>query len=308
MQQFGFIGLGIMGSAMAKNLLRGGFPVTIWNRTADKCAELVAMGAEQAPTPARVTAQCGITFAMLADPAAAEAVCFGHDGALDGIGAGRGYVDMSTVDDATAQRIAASVAARGGRYLEGPVSGSRKPAEDGTLIILAAGDRSLYDEALPGLEKMGKKILYLGDTGNGARMKLVVNMIMAGMSGSGTADAAGTGAVLIPAMRKAGYGVPFSAAIVGAAATIGPIIPPSIPFVIYGSMADVSVGRLFLAGALFWGILLSALAHEALHDHDFRLITAVVVHKKQERDFVVRGRPKSTRSEIQIAVADNSNR
>lgn len=181
MQQFGFIGLGIMGSAMAKNLLRGGFPVTIWNRTADKCAELVAMGAEQAPTPARVTAQCGITFAMLADPAAAEAVCFGHDGALDGIGAGRGYVDMSTVDDATAQRIAASVAARGGRYLEGPVSGSRKPAEDGTLIILAAGDRSLYDEALPGLEKMGKKILYLGDAGNGARMKLVVNMIMGGM-------------------------------------------------------------------------------------------------------------------------------
>lgn len=181
MQKFGFIGLGIMGSAMAKNLLRGGFPVTIWNRSADKCAELVALGAQQAPTPARVAAQCSITFAMLADPAAAEAVCFGHDGVLDGIGAGRGYVDMSTVDDDTAQRIAAGVTARGGRYLEGPVSGSRKPAEDGSLIILAAGDRSLYDEALPGLEKMGKKILYLGEVGNGARMKLVVNMIMGGM-------------------------------------------------------------------------------------------------------------------------------
>ena len=181
MQHFGFIGLGIMGSAMAKNLLRAGFSVTIWNRSADKCADLIALGAEHAPTPARVTAQCGITFAMLADPAAAEAVCFGHDGVLDGLGAGRGYVDMSTVDDYTVKRIAAAVAARGGRYLEAPVSGSRKPAEDGTLVILAAGDRSLYDEALPGLEKMGKKILFLGETGNGARMKLVVNMIMGGM-------------------------------------------------------------------------------------------------------------------------------
>lgn len=181
MQKFGFIGLGIMGSAMAKNLLKAGFSVTVWNRSADKCRELVALGAEQAPTPARVTAQCGITFAMLADPAAAEAVCYGHDGVLDGLGDGRGYVDMSTVDDDTARRIAAGVASRGGRYLEAPVSGSRKPAEDGTLVILAAGDRSLYDEALPGLETMGKKILYLGETGNGARMKLVVNMIMGGM-------------------------------------------------------------------------------------------------------------------------------
>jgi 2-hydroxy-3-oxopropionate reductase len=181
MQKFGFIGLGIMGSAMAKNLLKAGFGVTVWNRTADKCRELVALGAEQAPTPARVTAQCGITFAMLADPNAAEAVCFGHDGALDGLGAGRGYVDMSTVDDDTVQLIAAGVAARGGRYLEAPVSGSRKPAEDGTLVIMAAGDRSLYDEALPGLETLGRKILYLGEAGNGARMKLVVNMIMGGM-------------------------------------------------------------------------------------------------------------------------------
>jgi tripartite ATP-independent transporter DctM subunit len=92
-----------------------------------------------------------------------------------------------------------------------------------------------------------------------AHTVVVVNMIMAGMSGSGTADAAGTGSVLIPAMKKSGYGVPFSASIVGAAATIGPIIPPSIPFVIYGSMADVSVGRLFLAGAtpgVVMGILL----------------------------------------------------
>ncbi len=87
-------------------------------------------------------------------------------------------------------------------------------------------------------------------TGGLAQVVVVTNMIMAGMSGSGVADAAGTGAVLIPAMKKVGYPLPFSAALVAAAGTIGPIIPPSIPFVIYGSIASVSVGRLLLAGAI----------------------------------------------------------
>ncbi len=98
-----------------------------------------------------------------------------------------------------------------------------------------------------------------GITGGLAHVVVVSNMIMAGMSGSGVADAAGTGTILIPAMKKAGYSVPFSAAIVGAAGTIGPIIPPSIPFVIYGSIASVSIGRLLLAGAvpgILMGIML----------------------------------------------------
>jgi len=87
-------------------------------------------------------------------------------------------------------------------------------------------------------------------TGGLAHVVVVSNMIMAGMSGSGVADAAGSGTILIPAMKKAGYSVPFSAAIVGAAGTIGPIIPPSIPFVVYGSIASVSIGRLLLGGAI----------------------------------------------------------
>jgi 2-hydroxy-3-oxopropionate reductase len=132
-------------------------------------------------SPADVVARCDITFAMLADPVAARAVCFGDDSVLAGMTAGKGYVDFSTVDDETSRAVEAAITARGGRFLEAPVSGSKKPAEDGTLIILAAGDRSLYDEALPCLEKMGKKILHLGVVGNGARMKIVVNMIMGGM-------------------------------------------------------------------------------------------------------------------------------
>jgi len=101
-------------------------------------------------------------------------------------------------------------------------------------------------------------------TGGLAHTVVVVNMIMAGMSGSGVADAAGSGTVLIPAMKRVGYGIPFSAAIVGAAGTIGPIIPPSIPFVIYGSMASVSIGRLLLAGAVpgvIMGIVLMIFAY-----------------------------------------------
>jgi 2-hydroxy-3-oxopropionate reductase len=196
MERYGFLGLGIMGSAMAKNLLKAGFKVTVWNRSQEKCAELAALGATVAATPAEVTASCSVTIAMLADPAAAHAVCFGAKGALEGIGAGRGYVDMSTVDAATAKEIGAAVAGRGGRFLEAPVSGSKKPAEDGTLIILAAGDRGLFDQALPLFEKMGKKSLYLGEVGRGAQMKLIVNMVMGGMmtifcEGLALADKAG---------------------------------------------------------------------------------------------------------------------
>ena len=181
MERIGFLGLGIMGSAMAKNLLKAGFQVTVWNRSPDKCTEFAALGAAVALTPAEVTSSCGITFAMLADPAAAHAVCFAEGGALEGIGAGRGYVDMSTVDADTACEIGAAISGKGGRFLEAPVSGSKKPAIDGTLIILAAGDRDLFDQALPFFEKMGKKSLFLGELGRGAQMKLIVNMTMGGM-------------------------------------------------------------------------------------------------------------------------------
>lgn len=196
METYGFLGLGIMGSAMAKNLIKAGFKVKVWNRSAAKCEELAALGAEVASTPAEIAATCAITIAMLADPAAAHAVCFGPQGVLEGIGAGRGYVDMSTVDAGTAKEIAAAVTARGGRFLEAPVSGSKKPAEDGTLIILAAGDRGLFDQTMPLFEKMGKKSLFLGEVGRGAEMKLIVNMVMGGMmtifcEGLALADKAG---------------------------------------------------------------------------------------------------------------------
>lgn len=194
--RLGFLGLGIMGRPMALNLLRAGFPLTVWNRDAAKTAPLVEAGAEPAGSPRAVTASCAITFAMVADPQAALAVALAPDGAVAGLGDGRGYIDMSTVDAGTSRTIAAASAAAGGRFLEAPVSGTKGPAEQGTLIILTAGDRTLHDEAGPALEAMGKLHLFLGETGQAARLKLVVNMIMGGMmtafsEGLALADRAG---------------------------------------------------------------------------------------------------------------------
>ncbi|XP_047321865.1 glyoxylate/succinic semialdehyde reductase 1 [Impatiens glandulifera] len=181
MEEVGFLGLGIMGKAMAINLLRHGFKVTVWNRTLSKCNELVELGASIAETPAAVVKKCNSTFAMLSDPAAALSVVFGKDGVLEEICKGKSYIDMSTVDAETSSRISEGIASKGGHFLEAPVSGSKKPAEDGQLVILAAGDKGLYEEALPAFDVMGKKSFFLGQVGNGAKMKLVVNMIMGSM-------------------------------------------------------------------------------------------------------------------------------
>jgi len=180
MAKYGFLGAGIMGSAMAANLIRGGHEVTVWNRTADKIAPLLKIGGRRGTTPAEVVAASQITFAMVSDPAASRELCFGDDGVLTSVGPGHDYVEMSTIDDNTAIEISLAVASRGGRFLEAPVSGTKKPAEDGQLIIMAAGECNLFDDARPAFDAMGKLAVYLGDVGEGARMKLVINAVMAG--------------------------------------------------------------------------------------------------------------------------------
>jgi len=120
MAEYGFLGLGIMGAPMAANLIRAGHGLTVWNRTAEKCDALVQLGAKKAGTASEVVASSGITFAMLADPAAAERVALGPDGVVEGMGEGRGYVDMSTVDEATSRDISDAVVGAGGRFLEAP--------------------------------------------------------------------------------------------------------------------------------------------------------------------------------------------
>ncbi|KAG8388817.1 hypothetical protein BUALT_Bualt02G0164500 [Buddleja alternifolia] len=181
MEEIGFLGLGIMGKAMAMNLLRHGFKVTVWNRTLSRCDELVEHGATIGETPAAVIKKCKYTIAMLSDPTAALSVVFEQGGVLEQISSGKGYIDMSTVDAETSSKISEAITSKGGSFIEAPVSGSKKPAEDGQLVILAAGDEALYEEALPAFDVLGKKSFFLGQVGNGAKMKLVVNMIMGSM-------------------------------------------------------------------------------------------------------------------------------
>lgn len=178
--KIGFIGLGIMGSAMAANLLKAGFTVTVWNRSVEKCASLADLGATVAASPCAAAENSDIVIAMMATPAAVVSVRDGSEGIVAGLSPGKGYVDMSTVDAETSRESARLAHELGALFLEAPVAGSRKPAEDAVLTIMAAGDRELYDTSLPVLEKMGKKILFLGETGKAAHMKLANNLVMCG--------------------------------------------------------------------------------------------------------------------------------
>lgn len=182
--RIGFLGIGIMGSPMAQNLIKAGCDVTVWNRTKSKCDPLISLGAKYKSSPQEVAASCDVTFAMLANPENAVEVACGEHGAASGMTSGKGYVDVSTVDGATSKLISGHINATGASFLEAPVSGSKKPAEDGQLIFLTAGDKSLYETVAPLLDIMGKSRFYLGDVGNGAAMKLVVNMIMGSMMAS----------------------------------------------------------------------------------------------------------------------------
>ncbi|KAK9858016.1 hypothetical protein WJX84_011123, partial [Apatococcus fuscideae] len=159
----GFVGIGIMGLAMANNLIKEGYQVFVWNRSPEKCNSLKEAGAQVLGSAAEVARQSEITIGMLADPAAALDVALGETGVVSGLSSGKGYVDASTVDAGTAKKISEAVRATGAEYLEAPVSGSKQPAEQGTLIFLTGGDESLFQRSGPLLDIMGKAKFFLGE-------------------------------------------------------------------------------------------------------------------------------------------------
>ncbi|XP_054256833.1 cytokine-like nuclear factor N-PAC isoform X2 [Macrosteles quadrilineatus] len=185
--KFGFLGLGIMGSGIVKNLLNSGHSVIVWNRTPDKCRDFVKAGAEEGLTPGDVVQAADITFSCVADPQAAKDMVFGNCGVLPEAGPSKGYVEMTGIDAETSQDIAEAITGKGGRYLEAQVQGSKTQAEEGTLVILAAGDRSLFDECQSCFEAMGKNSFYLGEVGNASKMNLVLQL-MAGVTLAGLAE------------------------------------------------------------------------------------------------------------------------
>ncbi|XP_072224184.1 cytokine-like nuclear factor N-PAC isoform X3 [Leuresthes tenuis] len=176
-KRIGFLGLGLMGSGIVSNLLKMGHVVTVWNRTADKCDLFIQEGARLGRTPAEVASMCDITFSCVSDPKAARDLVMGPSGVLQGIRPGKCYIEMSTVDPETITELSQVITSRGGRFLEAPVAGSQQLSNDGMLVILAAGDRTVYEDCSSCFQAMGKTSFFLGEAGNAARMMLILNMV-----------------------------------------------------------------------------------------------------------------------------------
>jgi len=168
---------------MGINLLRAGYPLTVWNRTPGRTDELVAAGAKLAKSPQELAASSDFLLTMLSDPPAIESVLWGTNGrdsgALSGLKSGSIYIDSSTVSPALARRIAAACGQRGVRFLDAPVTGGDWGAKKGELVFMIGGDAETLKEAEPILSVMGKKLFHLGPHGAGQTIKLAMNLILA---------------------------------------------------------------------------------------------------------------------------------
>jgi 3-hydroxyisobutyrate dehydrogenase len=180
-ERVGFVGTGIMGAPMARNLLRAGFAVTVWNRTRPKANALVADGASVAETPAAVARASGATFSCVSDSPDVEAVALGPDGIIEGATAGSIYIDCSTISPEVTRRAAAAMTARGVAMLDAPVSGGDVGAKAGTLAMMVGGDAEAFERCLPVLQAVGKTIVHVGPSGAGQVVKLC-NQVAGGLN------------------------------------------------------------------------------------------------------------------------------
>lgn len=183
----GWIGLGNMGTPIARNLLKAGYSVTVYNRTKEKEKALLEAGATSAPSPASLWQQCDIVFTMVSDDAAVKAVFEGEQGLITEVASGKLAIDMSTVSPATSQYLAEACHNRGLSFLDAPVSGSVKPAQEGNLVIMVGGDEKAYQAAKPLFEVIGKVSLLLGNNGAGSSAKLAINYFL-GLTIQGLAE------------------------------------------------------------------------------------------------------------------------
>jgi len=174
-----YLGLGTMGSGMASNLLKAGYKLTVWNRSAEKCEPFARKGARVADTPADAIRDTELVMYSLSNEEAVEEVVFGPRGILSGINEGQIAIDMSTVLPATSLREQEAYAKRGVNFLDVPVFGSKQEAADAKLWIMAAGKKAVFEKVKPVLEDLGQTIHYFGKNGNATAMKLVGNLIVA---------------------------------------------------------------------------------------------------------------------------------
>lgn len=181
MAKIAYLGMGIMGSGMAANLVDAGHDVTVWNRTKQKCKPLEEKGAKVADTPSDAIAGAEVVMYCLADDDAVSDVVFGEDGLLAGAAAGQLFVDMSTVHPDTSRREATAYEAKEASFVDAPVFGTKPHAAGGELWIVAGGSRDDMDRLKPLFEPISQSVHHMGDVGKGASMKLVGNMVVASM-------------------------------------------------------------------------------------------------------------------------------
>jgi len=187
-KRIGFIGLGLMGSGMSMNLLRAGFPLTVWNRTPSKMKPLLDAGAGGAGSPREVAEMSDVVVDIVTDSPDVEEVLLGPEGVIQGARPGTVVVDMSTISPSVTRRIAEELGKNGVRMLDAPVSGGDVGAREGTLSIMVGGEEEVYEECLPIFRAMGRTITHVGRNGMGQTVKLV-NQILVGMNMLGVAEA-----------------------------------------------------------------------------------------------------------------------
>jgi len=181
MEKIGFLGLGAMGTAMANNISKAGYPLAVYNRTVERTTILQAAGATVCETPKALAQQSDVVIIMVTGPGDLLAVLNGAEGVVAGLAPGKVVLNMSTVSDKATEQAAALVQSAGGDYIDAPVSGSVKPAIDATLVILAGCTPKLLDRVTPLLQCMGREVVHCGDIGSGTRMKLVLNLMLGNM-------------------------------------------------------------------------------------------------------------------------------
>jgi 3-hydroxyisobutyrate dehydrogenase len=187
-ERVGFIGLGIMGRPMARNLLKAGYALVVWNRSRPGIDALVADGAEEADSPHAVAERVSAVITILGDSPDTEQVALGERGIIEGAHQDLVHIDMSTVSPAVTRAIAARYAGAGVEMIDAPVSGGEQGAIDGTLSIMAGGKPEVFERCHPLFEAMGRTIVYCGPTGSGQVVKLC-NQVVVGLNNLAMSEA-----------------------------------------------------------------------------------------------------------------------
>ena len=177
----GFCGLGTMGAAMAANVARAGFPLTVWNRTAGRAALPLAAGASEVETPAAVARAAEVVVICVSDTPDVEAVLFGEDGLASGLAAGSLVIDCSTISPAASRAFGERLREAGVGFVDAPVSGGSEGAQKGSLTIMVGGSEEDVTRARPLLETMGSSITHMGPVGAGQTTKAVNQVILSGV-------------------------------------------------------------------------------------------------------------------------------